>query len=264
MRTDRETAGRRPSAGALLRHLRSQRRVSQLDLSLRAGVSQRHLSCVETGRAGASRDMLLALLDALEAPLSERNDVLLAAGFAPAYGQRSLGQRDMTPVRDALRRLLDVHDPAPAIVLDGAWNLVQANRGAAILVRLLGADQASLGPGANLLRATFSPGGLKETIVNRDEVCSEMWRRAVNESAHVPALREVVEELRPLAPRPFPSRPDTPMLLARFRSREGELSFFSTFTTFGAPLDVTIASLRVEHMFPADEATRRALAAGAE
>jgi transcriptional regulator with XRE-family HTH domain len=257
--TPDRAGGRSISAGALLRRLRSQRRVSQLELSLRAGVSQRHLSCVETGRAGASRGMLLALLDALEAPLPERNDVLLAAGFAPAYGQRSLDEPDMAPVRQALSHLLAVHDPAPAIVLDGAWNLVQANRGAGTLLRLLRADPAAFRPGTNLLRATLSPGGLKEEIVNRDEVCAEMWRRAVNEAAHMPALRSVIEELRPFAPRPSASSSDVPMLLARFRTAGGELSFFSTFTTFGAPLDVTIASLRVEHMFPADEATRQAL-----
>jgi len=249
-------------AGARLRQLRSERHVSQLSLSLRVGVSQRHLSCVETGRANASREMLLALLDALEAPLAARNEVLLAAGFAPAYGRRALSQPEMSPVREALAHLLAAHEPAPAVVLDGAWNVVQANRGAERLLAMVGADLAALGDGANMLRATLLPGPLRAALVNRDEVCGEVWQRAQREAAHHPELRALVEELRPLAPGPPPGGPrgDAPLLLTRLRSPEGELRFFSTFTTFGTPLDVTLASLRVEHLFPADEATRRAMA----
>lgn len=257
-------AGSRAStAGVLLRRLRARRRLSQLTLSLRVGVSQRHLSCIETGRSRPSRDMLLALLDALGAPLSERNDTLLAAGFAPAYGRRSLSQPDMAPVREALGLLLAAHEPAPAVVLDGAWNLVQANRGARALLDLLGVDPLAFAPGANMLRATFVPGGLRELLVNRDEVCASVWRRAEAEAIHVPELRAVVEELRPCAPRASPQpRPDSPLLLTRLRSRAGELRFFSAFTTFGTPLDVTVASLRVEHLFPADVATREGLERG--
>jgi transcriptional regulator with XRE-family HTH domain len=246
-------------AGTRLRRLRSGRRVSQLALSLQVGVSQRHLSCIETGRARASRDMLLALLDALEAPLVERNEVLLAAGFAPAYGQRALSEPDMAPAREALRHLLAAHEPAPAMVLDGAWNVVEANRGAGALLALLRVDLARDG-GGNVLRALRCPGPLRDALVNRDEVCTEAWRRAQREAAHVPGLRALVEELHAYAPPPWVQGPDAPLLLTRLRGPEGELRFFSTFTTFGAPLDVTLASLRVEHLFPADEATRRALA----
>jgi transcriptional regulator with XRE-family HTH domain len=264
MRPSTGSAGARPSPpGALLQRLRAQRRVSQLQLSLRVGVSQRHLSCIETGRSGASRQMLLALLDALEAPLSERNEVLLAAGFAPAYGRRSLEQPDMAPVREALAHLLRAHEPAPAIVLDGAWNLVQANAGAANLLRLMGIDPAALTPGANMLRATFLPGGFREALLNREEVCAAAWQRAVSEAAHLPELRAVVEELREHAPRPQGPAGGAPMILTRLRTSAGELRFFSAFTTFGTPLDVTVASLRVEHMFPADEATREVMARAA-
>jgi transcriptional regulator with XRE-family HTH domain len=252
----------RAVAGARLKTLRSARRISQLELALRVGVSQRHLSCIETGRARASREMLLAVLDALEAPLPERNDTLLAAGYAPAFGQRALASADLAPVREALVHLLAAHEPAPALVLDDAWNLVQANDGTRRLLRLLGADPALLGEGFNLLRAFFMPGGLQAAFINANEVCGEVWQRATREALHVPALRRIVEELRPfvaLASRPQASQ--TPLLLTRLRSSAGELTFFSAFTTFGTPLDVTIASLRVEHLFPADAATRAALAA---
>jgi hypothetical protein len=165
-------------------------------------------------------------------------------------------------VREALVHLLAAHEPAPALVLDDAWNLVQANDGTRRLLRLLGADPALLGEGFNLLRAFFMPGGLQAAFINANEVCGEVWQRATREALHVPALRRIVEELRPfvaLASRPQASQ--TPLLLTRLRSSAGELTFFSAFTTFGTPLDVTIASLRVEHLFPADAATRAALAA---
>lgn len=206
--------------------------------------------------------MLLSLLDALEAPLAARNEVLLEAGFAPAYGRLTLSQPEMAPVRQALAHLLEAHDPAPAVVLDGAWNVLQANRGAGRLLALLGMEPGSLDAGANMLRATLLPGPLRDAIVNREEVCGEVWRRALREAAHHAELREIVEELRPLAPPSRPAGParGAPLLLTRMRSSAGELAFFSTFTTFGTPLDVTLASLRVEHLFEADEDTRRAMA----
>lgn len=243
--------------------LRSQRRISQLELSLRVGVSQRHLSCIETGRARASRPMLLALLDALEAPLDERNQALLAAGYAPAYAERSLDQPEMAPVRAALTHLLEAHDPAPALVMDGAWNLLMANKGLRGLMRLLGVDPAALTRDFNLLRACLLPGGLRQLCVNELEVCAALWQRASSEAHHVPALRPLLEELRPHVPKALAPQASTPLLHTRLQSAAGELSFFSAFTTFGTPLDVTLASLRVEHFFPADAATRAALARAA-
>ena len=253
------------SAGDALRRLRKDRRVSQLDLSLRVGVSQRHLSCIETGRAKASREMLHALLDALEAPLADRNDTLLAAGFAPAFRRRALGDAEMAPVRRALAQLLDAHDPAPAFVLDDAWNLVQANRGTAAMMAMLGVDPAALAGGLNLLQAMLAPGGLAAALINADEVLAEVWQRAQREAMLSPALRTLVEALRPQLPRRLaiapPSGVSAPVLQTRLRTIDGgELNFFSAFTTFGAPLDVTAASLRVEHFFPADDGTRRRMA----
>lgn len=247
----------------LLPQLRRERRLSQLELSLRVGVSQRHLSCIETGRARPSREMLIALLDALDAPLPRRNEALLAAGYAPHYPRRSLDDPDLDAVRQALRHLLDAHDPAPALVLDGGWNLVMANRGAHRLMTLLGVDAgAMLQPGFNLLRACLQPGGLRALCENEDEVCAALWSRANHEAAHFAELKPLLEELRPHVPQRVATDAHTPLLHTRLRSSAGVLSLFSAFTSFGSPLDVTLASLRVEHFFPADAATRIALADG--
>ena len=219
-----------PIAGTRLRALRAARRLSQL-----------------------------ALLDALDAPLPERNDSLLAAGYAPAFAQRPLAAPEMAPVRDAMRHLLDAHDPAPAMVLDAAWNVVQVNRGMRRLVALLGADPAMFDGPLNMLELTFAPGGLRSAFVNADEVCHDVWLRATREAPHLPELARRIETLRPHAPaaaRTAALHHQSPLRLATTR---GELAFFSTFTTFGSPLDVTVASLRVEHLFPADARTREVL-----
>ncbi len=248
------------SAGTHLRELRARQRVSQLELSMRVGVSQRHLSCVETGRARASREMLLAILDALDAPLTERNEALLAAGYAPAYGQRRLDQPDLAPVREAISHLLAAHDPAPALVIDASWQVVQANRGVHALLRLLGVDPEALASDFNLLRALLRPDGLRAALSNPVDVCASVWQRAEREALHAPELRPLLDELRPFVPRQaFAMKADAPMLFTRVATAVGELSFFSAFTTFGSPLDVTIASLRIEHLFPADDATRVAM-----
>jgi transcriptional regulator with XRE-family HTH domain len=253
-----------PAPGALLRQWRAQRGLSQLSLSLQVGVSQRHLSCIETGRAQASREMLHALMDALQTPLRLRNKLLLAAGFAPAYGHRSLQDQAMAPVRLALTQLLENHDPAPAFVLDEAWQLLQANRGTASLFRLLGFALPGDGQTINLPQLLMAPGGVARALVNADEVLAEVWQRAQNEALQSEALLAVVNSLRPSLPRRLasaaPAGRSNPLLLTHFRTPSGdELRFFSTFTTFGAPQDITAASLRVEHFFPADDSTRAQL-----
>ena len=244
--------------------LRKARRVSQLELSLRAGVSQRHLSCIETGRARAGRETLLALLDALGATLEERNQALLAAGYAPAHAERALDAPEMAPVREALEQLLQAAGPAtPALVLDGEYNVVMANEGLTRLLALLGLPAAMLEDGPlNLLRATFAPGGLRTLCVDEAWLCNEMWARASREAEHLPRLRALLDELRPtLEPWSAVQATSTlPVLAFRLRTASGQvLSFFSTITSFGTPLDITLASLKVEHLFPTDEATRRAL-----
>jgi transcriptional regulator with XRE-family HTH domain len=237
--------------------LRRQRRVSQLELGLRAGVSQRHLSCIETGRARPSRSTLLALLDALEAPLPERNAALLAAGLAPAYSQHALDAPQLEPAREALQQLLHAPGSPPALVIDAEWNLVMANAGVQRLLALLGLPMPE-GP-ANLLEWMLGEGGLRRCLINEAEVCGEVWHRALRESQQVPALARRLERLVPQSVEwPAPAA-HTPLLLTRLRSSAGELALFSVFSSFGAPMDVTLASLRIEHLFAADAATHAAL-----
>ncbi len=234
--------------------LRRERRVSQLELGLRAGVSQRHLSCIETGRSRPSRATLLALLDALDAPLEARNQTLLAAGLAPQYSRHALDDPQLAPARDALQRLLHAPGAAPALVIDAEWNLVMANQGVLRLLELLELD---LPAQPNLLDFLLGPAGLRSRLINEAEVCGEVLQRARREAAHVPALRERLQGLA--TPDWTPPGDPSPLLLTRLRSTQGELALFSMFSSFGAPLDVTLASLRIEHLFPADAATTEAL-----
>jgi transcriptional regulator with XRE-family HTH domain len=254
-------AAAQANAGSAVRSLRRDARLSQLELSLRVGVSQRHLSCIETGRARPSRAMLIALLDAMKAPLPQRNAALLAAGYAPQYAAHPLDHPAMELVRQTLGHLLQAHEPAPAMVLDAGWNLVQANRGGLALWGWLGGDPAAA-QGVNMLRAMFVPGGLRERLIDGEEVLREVWLRALHDATHDATLRGVLAELAPWAPAmeaPATAQRPTPVLTTRLRTPHGVLAFFSTFTTFGAPLEITAASLRVEHLFPADAATRAVL-----
>jgi len=234
--------------------LRRERRVSQLELGLRAGVSQRHLSCIETGRSQPSRATLLALLDALDAPLEARNATLLAAGLAPQYSQHAFDDPRLAPARDALQRLLHAPGAAPALVIDAEWNLLMANAG---VMRLLDLLALPMPQQPNLLDFLLGPGGLRSRLINEAEVCGEILQRARREAAHVPALRERLQAINP--PDWAPPSNQSPLLLTRLRAQGGELALFSMFSSFGAPLDVTLASLRIEHLFPADAATTEAL-----
>jgi transcriptional regulator with XRE-family HTH domain len=260
------TAGQASSLGELLRQARKSRRLSQLDLALRVGASQRHLSFLETGRSSASRGMLIALADALGMSPAGCNQLLLASGLAPRYGQRPLEDREMAPVRQALQHLLEVHDPFPAWVLDPCWNLLQVNRGAARLLESLTGRGLEDPPGrVNLLEAVLHEQGLRHAIENFDEVAAHLHHQAHAEASHTPALAQLLERLAPLWPSSVKggglgsggAQPGAPVLATRLRSPIGGLSFFSAFTTFGTPLDITVASLRVEHLFPADQETRR-------
>ncbi|WP_374432873.1 helix-turn-helix domain-containing protein [Inhella sp.] len=240
--------------------LRRERRISQLELGLRAGVSQRHLSCIETGRAQPGRATLLALLDALEAPLEARNAALLAAGLAPQYSQHALDAEPLAPARQALERLLHAPGAAPALVIDAEWNLLMANAGVQRLLELLGIPFPACQP--NLLDFLLGPQGLRGCVLNEAEVCGEVLHRARREALHVPALAQRLHTLGPLPDWPLP-QVQAPLLFTRLRALDGQvLSLFSIFSSFGAPLDVTLASLRIEHLFPADMQTAQALGMG--
>ena len=249
--------------GALLRDWRLRRRHSQLSLALDAGVSARHLSFVETGRARPSRDMVLRLAERLEVPLRERNVLLVAAGFAPVFSERRLDDPALAPARAAVELVLKGHEPYPALAIDRHWTLIAAN--AAIAPLLTGVDPSLLEPPVNVLRLSLHPDGLAPRIVNLAEWRSHLLGRLRHEIELTadPVLLDLLNDLRALpGPRDHPaSRLDfggvvVPM---RFASPAGTLSLFSTTTVFGTPVDVTLAELAIEAFYPADEDTAETL-----
>jgi transcriptional regulator with XRE-family HTH domain len=250
--------------GELLRQWRERRRLSQLDLALLADTSTRHLSFVETGRSRPSRGMLLRLAERLELPLRERNHLLLAGGYAPAFGQAPLDAPEMAGVRAALRQVLAGHEPYPAVVVDRVWNLVDANAAVAALVG--GADPALLAPPANVLRLSLHPDGMAPRIANLGEWRAHLLgrlRRQIDLTAD-PGLAELHEELRAYpCDQPEPDvelpGPGDVVVPLRFRHGDRELSMLSILASFGTPLDVTVAELSIESFFPADAATGAAL-----
>ncbi len=253
----------RPRVGPLLRDWRQRRRLSQLDLAVGAGVSARHVSFVETGRAKPSAEMVMQLAEHLDVPLRDRNALLLAAGYAPAFAQRDLDDPEMGPVRDVLDRLLRGHEPYPAIVVDRHWGLVAANRAVAVLTD--GAAPYLLEPPVNVLRLGLHPDGLAPRIRNlgewRAHLLDRLSRQAVVSGD--PALFALHEELAELpgaqsglAASLEVSEIAVPLLLTADGS---ELAFISTATSFGTAIEVTVSELAIESFFPADEATARFL-----
>ena len=264
------TAETRRGVGPLLRDWRVRRRRSQLDLSLDVGVSARHLSFVETGRSRPSPELVLAVADELDVPLRERNALLLAAGYAPRYTETSLDADEMTRVRAALQRMLDGHDPYPGVVIDRLWNVVLANRAAALLTA--GVPAPLLGPPLNVFRVCLHPEGLAARTRNFPE-----WSAYLLGQLHRLTVLTADAELRALTdeiatyPNLPPARdwrhatPDEPQLLVPVRVDAGdaELSMFTTLTTFGTPQDITLAELAVELFYPADDASEAMLRAAA-
>ncbi|GAA3562514.1 helix-turn-helix transcriptional regulator [Amycolatopsis ultiminotia] len=257
----------RAPVGELVREWRDRRRISQLALAISADISTRHLSFVETGRSRPSREMVLRLGEHLDLPLRERNRLLLAAGYAPAYGESELAAPEMALVRDAVRRLLAGHDPYPAAVVDRSWNLVDANRSLALLTEGVSPDLLT-GP-VNVLRVTLHPDGMAPYVLNLGEWRAHLLgrlRRQVEQTAD-PVLSDLLTELRgyPCA-QPVPEveipGPGDIFVPLRYRHRGTELSFFSTVATFGTPLDVTVAELVIESFYPADPATAEHLRQG--
>ncbi|MEX5555129.1 helix-turn-helix domain-containing protein [Pseudomonas pergaminensis] len=241
------------TAGEHLRQLRRHAKLSQLDLALITGVSQRHLSCIETSRAKPSPGTLHNLLTALEAPLDRCNQVFLAAGYAPRYSATPLASPAMAAIREAVSHVLHANNPAPAILLGSQWEVLAANASTGVLFALVGiAPDAA--DGVNLLTTLLQPGGLGDHLINADEIRTLAWQRATREALGNPGLATLLASL----PTPASTEPPEqlpPLVLTRIRSSHGELSFLSTFTTFGMPQDITLTSLRIEHLIPADEAT---------
>ncbi len=254
--------------GGLLRQWRTQRKLSQLDLALHSEVSQRHLSFLESGRARPSQQMVMQLSEALEIPLRERNTLLQAAGFAPFYRQRGLAEADMAPVQDALTRMLNHHEPYPAVVVDRDFNLLMENRAFVRLMSLFG-DPADVwlaccpDGGRNLLRLTFHAAGARPYIRNFDEVGAIMLLRAYRETLanSSPGIQAFLAELRrdPSVPAHWHNNLSTlslpPVLPLALGGDAGELRLFSMISTFGTPADITTDEIRVETFFPADSAS---------
>ena len=254
----------------MLREWRTRRRRSQLDLAVEVGMSTRHLSFVETGRSRPSPELLMTIAEHLDVPLRERNGLLLAAGYAPRYGQRTLDDPSMRTVRESMQRLLDAHDPFPGVVIDRCWNVVAANAAAGRLVAGLPAEL--LGPPMNVYRVCLHPDGLAGVTVNFDDWARTLLaqlRRSLTLTAD-PALQALVDEVTgypnvaTLAARESPTVGEEPPLLVpvTLRSAAGELSLFTTLTTFGTPRDVTLDELAVELFFPADDDTAAVLRGG--
>jgi transcriptional regulator with XRE-family HTH domain len=244
--------------GDLLRQWRTTRKVPQLELASVADVSARHLSFLETGRSAPSRSMVLKLADHLDIPLRERNQLLLAAGYAPSYGETPLEGERMTMVRSALRQVLAATEPYPALAVDRHWNLVDAN--AAVATFIDGAPEDLLEPPFNVLRFSLDPRGLGSKIINLGQWRTHLFDRLDRQIRVTgdPELKKLRAELRGF---PGPDDGEEPELSGdvavylRLRGDDGELSFFSTVTTFGTPLDVTVDELSVESFYPADDKT---------
>jgi transcriptional regulator with XRE-family HTH domain len=243
--------------GEHLRQWRQRRHLSQLDLALDAEISARHLSFVETGRAAPSRDMVLKLAERLDVPLRERNVLLVAAGYAPAFQQRPLDDPALKPAREAMTLVLKAHEPNPALAIDRHWNLVAANRIVAPL--LAGLPERLLAPPLNVLRLAFHPEGLAPRTVNLAEWCGHLLERLHRqcEATADAGLLRLHEELRsyPIPARSAPLPADNVAIPFRLRHGADVLSFFSTTMVFGTPVDITLSELALETFFPADDLT---------
>jgi transcriptional regulator with XRE-family HTH domain len=250
--------------GDLLREWRQRRRMSQLDLALEAEISTKHLSFLETGRSQPSREMVLNLAERLDVPLRDRNVLLLAAGYAPIFRERPLEDPALQAARKAMDLVLAGHEPYPAIAIDRHWTLVASNR--AVPPLLAGVDPSLLRPPVNVLRLSLHPAGLAPRTANLAEWRGHLLdrlRRQITISAD-PVLLQLLGELRGYPAPPADgseSDGEHPAVVVPFRliTEAGVLSFFSTTTVFGTPVDITLSELALESFFPADAATAETL-----
>jgi transcriptional regulator with XRE-family HTH domain len=253
------------SFGSRLRWWRERRGFSQLGLAGAAETTQRHLSFLESGRAGPSREMILRLVSALDLPLRQQNALLLAAGFAPMWRESALSAPELARVNSALDYMLAQQEPYPAFVVDRCWNLLRANRGAGQLTEFLVGPAPANAPSSepvNLAVALVSPQGLRPFIVNWEEVALYLLR-GVQADGIADGTPETAELLTRLLA--FPGLPAlsqvlhgeerAPVLIIHFRRGDTSLRMFTTIATLGTPHDVTLQEIRIECFFPVDEAT---------
>jgi transcriptional regulator with XRE-family HTH domain len=247
--------------GEQLRSWRRLRRMSQLDLALEAEISSRHLSFVETGRSRPSREMVLRLAETLDLPLRGRNALLTAAGLAPQYAERGLDDPALAPARRAIDLILKGHEPFPALAVDRHWQLVAAN--AAVAPWLEGVAPELLAPPVNVLRLSLHPGGLAPRIVNLAEWKAHLVRRLREQHAASgdAAQLELAAELESYPAEGAAEPRDYGGVLVPLVVELGgrRLSFLSTTTMFGTPIEVTLSEIAIEAFFPADEETAAAL-----
>lgn len=252
--------------GEVLREWRQRRRLSQLDLALDADISTRHLSFMETGRSLPSRDMVLRLAERLDMPLRERNALLVAAGYAPMFSERSLDDPLLQPARKAMELVLAGHEPYPALAIDRHWHLVTSNR--AVPPLLAGIDPSLLQPPVNVLRLSLHPGGLAPRIANYAQWRAHLFER-LRRQIEVSGDPFLVKLLNELDAYPAPATAAAQaggahefggvVVPFRLATEAGILSFISTTTVFGTPVDVTLSELALESFFPADAATAEVL-----
>lgn len=262
---DRSLTGTAPGFGPMLREWRRARGASQLDLALTCGLSQRHLSFLESGRSRPSRGMVLHLASALGVPLRQQNAMLLSAGFAPAYKERPLDAPDMRPVEQALDHALRQQEPYPAIAVDGAYNILRANRAlGSFLTWLTGHAPSPADAPLNAVEIVMHPDRLRPLIENWEEVAVWLIRRLRAETmlegagAEAKALLARMLALPGVAQIAQVAQVDgdlPPVLVVRFRKGDLRLALFSMIATVGTPMDVSLQNLRLELFFPADDAT---------
>jgi transcriptional regulator with XRE-family HTH domain len=269
----REMTATLQPVGSLLREWRQRRRLSQLELACEAEISTRHLSFLETGRSQPSREMIINLAETLDIPLRERNALLLAAGYAPTYGERSLADPALRIARKAVELVLAGHEPYPALAIDRHWTMVSSNKAVPSLLK--GVDPELLRPPVNVLRLALHPRGVAPRVANYEEWRAHLLarlRRQIQTTADKP-LADLMQEI---AAYPVPSEAVAQVpaetsafeeyagviLPLLFVTGEGRLNLFSTTTMFGTPVDITLSELAIESFFPADDATAAVFHAG--
>lgn len=250
------------AAGPLLSDYRKKSRLSQLQLSLLADVSSRHISFIETGRTKPSRSMLLRLADVLDLPHKDSNLLLHSGGFAAAYTELNIESEEMAPVRAALKLILENHNPYPALVMDGNWNMLMANQSQQQFLSQIAGDNPM--PTSNILEAVFSQDAFRPYITNWDDVAGHLLRRLRKQvlAYSNPQQDALYKRLLGMSPpenwqQPGKLNDDGPMLTVDFKMGEETLSLFSTLSQFGTALDIGMEELLIESYFPANEFTKQ-------